>query len=91
MFFLGLLPNDFQSFRGSPQFYIKADVRAQPKTSTSWGGLKRFRVKGAFLKSPLPGPGQAALVAPAGVKSPACLKQRSTLPKKLKTNRFVSI
>ena len=59
--------------------------------STSWGGLKRFRVKGAFLKSPLSGPGQTALVAPAGAKSPAGLKITETLPKRLITNRFVSI
>ncbi len=41
----------------------KAYLRAQPKTSTGWGGLKRFRVQGAFLKSPL--------VAPAGAKYPS--------------------
>ncbi len=49
----------------------KAYLRAQPKTSTGWGGLKRFRDQGAFLKSPL--------VAPAGAKYPSRLKAKASL------------
>ncbi len=47
--------------------------------STGWGGLKRFGVKGPFLKRPLPGPGQAALVAPAGAKYPSRMKDSLNL------------
>ena len=57
----------------------KAHLREKAKMSTSWGGLKRFRVKGAFLKSPLSGPGQTALVAPAGAKYPSRLKAKVNL------------